>query len=89
MTVITNGVNERISKGQHIASMVLGIISIMSSFFWYITLPAGVLAVVLGSKTSGASGFGKAGLVTGTIGLSLFTFFYFTMITFILLDRAS
>jgi len=78
--------SESVKRGAHIAAMVLGIISIISSLFWYITLPTGVLAIVLGTKTSKHSGMGKAGLVLGIVGLSLFAFFYIAMICIMLLQ---
>lgn len=66
----------------HIVSLVLGIISIVLSLFWYITLPAGILAIVLGTKSVGRTGsrMGKAGIVTGIVGLTLFGLIYFGLI---------
>ena len=34
-----------------IAGFVLGIISILSALFWYITLPSGILAIIFGAKS--------------------------------------
>ena len=34
-----------------IASLVLGIISILTALFWYLTLPTGILAIVFGVKS--------------------------------------
>ena len=63
------------------ASLVLGILSIVFVLFWYITLPCGILAVIFGSKASRKLGnkLGKAGLILGIIGLSLFTLIYVSM----------
>ena len=64
------------------ASLPLGIISIVLALFWYIAIPTGVLAIVFGSKSTRRLGskLGKSGLITGIVGLSLFTFIYITMI---------
>ena len=66
----------------HIASLVLGIISIVTALFWYIALPTGILAIVFGVKSSKKTGskIGKAGLITGIIGLALFALMYAGMI---------
>lgn len=68
-----------IKKGSmHIAAFVLGIISIITSFFWYVSMPSGILAIVLGAKAAKRTGskLAKAGLITGIIGLSLFLLIY-------------
>lgn len=71
----------------NIASLVLGIISIVTAAFWYITLPTGILAIIFGVKTARKTGskLGKAGLITGIIGLSLFVFIYFSLILILIL----
>lgn len=50
-----------------IAGFVLGIISILSALFWYITLPSGILAIIFGAKSVKRIGskLGKAGLIMG------------------------
>jgi len=65
-----------------IAALVLGIISILSALFWYISLPSGVLAIILGTKSIKKIGskIGKAGLITGIIGLALLVFLYVSLI---------
>ena len=72
-----------------VASLVLGIISIVTAAFWYITLPTGVLAIIFGAKTTKKFGskLGKAGLITGIIGLSLFLFIYISIIFIIILSN--
>lgn len=71
----------------HIVSLVLGIISIVTALFWYITLPTGIVAIVFGVKSSRRTGskIGKAGMITGIIGLALFTFMYIGMILLLVL----
>lgn len=69
---------ENKKSGMGIASMTLGIISILTSWFWYLTMPAGILAIIFGGKSVKKTGnaASKAGIITGIIGLSLFVFFY-------------
>jgi len=69
-----------------IASLTLGIISILSALFWYITLPGGVLAIIFGVKGIKRAGskLAKAGLVTGIVGLSIFLLVYILFILAIL-----
>ena len=64
------------------SALVLGIISIVTNLFWYLTLPTGILAIVFGAKSAKRFGskLGKAGLILGIIGLSLFAFAYVGMI---------
>lgn len=73
----------------HIISLVLGIISIVTSLFWYMTIPTGVIAIVLGVKSAKRFGskLGKAGMITGIVGLSLFVFIYLLIIQMIILSN--
>lgn len=77
------------NSGLHIASLVLGIISIITVAFWYITLPAGILAIIFGVKAIKRIGskIGKAGLITGIIGLSLFAFIYISLTLVLILGN--
>lgn len=70
-----------------VASLVLGIISIVTALFWYISLPTGIIAIVFGAKTIRRLGskLGKAGLITGIVGVSLCMFLYISMILLIIL----
>ncbi len=79
--------NNKNKSAIHIMSLVLGIISITTALFWYITLPTGILAIVLGVKSSIKTGskIGKAGMITGIVGLSLFAFLYIGMILIMVL----
>ena len=65
-----------------VASLVLGIISIVFALFWYISLPTGILAIIFGVKAIRRCGskLAKAGLVTGIVGLSIFAFIYISLI---------
>ena len=70
-----------------IDALVLGIISIVTALFWYMALPTGIMAIVFGAKSIKNSGskLGKAGMITGIIGLSLFAFIYISMILILIL----
>lgn len=67
-------------KGFSIASMVLGIISLVFCFVWIISIPCAILAIIfgiLGIKSTG-KGMSIAGLVTSGIGIILsFVIFVF------------
>lgn len=69
-----------------VASLVLGIISIVFAIFWYITLPCSILAIVFGKKSINRVGskLGKAGLILGIIGLVLFGLIYLSFIGLII-----
>ncbi len=75
----------------HIVSLVLGIISILTAFFWYISLPSGITAIVLGTKTYKKQGkkLGLAGLITGIVGLSIWLLIYITLIIILILGETS
>ncbi|PKR79967.1 hypothetical protein CW751_12115 [Brumimicrobium salinarum] len=69
---------QKTNNGMATAALVLGIVSIVFSFFWFIGLICGILGVVLGiiSKNKiktdpnmGGSGAATAGLITGIIGI--------------------
>lgn len=82
--------NENESKKKSsfsVASLTLGIISIISALFWYITLPTGILAIVFGRKAISKVGskLGKAGFILGIVGLSLFAFIYLSLISLIII----
>ncbi len=75
----------------HIVSLVLGIISIITNLFWYISLPTGITAIVLGAKSYKKEGkkLGLAGLITGIVGVSLCLLIYITLVIIIILQNAS
>lgn len=68
-----------------ISSLVLGIISICTAIFYYISLPTGILAIVFGAINAKKVGskIAKAGLITGIIGVCLCLFLYISMIIII------
>ncbi len=62
---------ENNKKGWCIASLVLGIISIVFFCLWNISIPCGVLAIIFGIAgiKSKSKGMAISGLITGAIGL--------------------
>ena len=81
--------NNKNKSAMGIAGFVLGIISTLSTLFWYITLPTGVLAIILGAKSAKKTGnkLGKAGMILGIVGLSIFAFIYISLIMIITLSN--
>lgn len=69
---------EKKKSGLAVASLTLGIISIVLFGFWYIALPTGILAIILGNKSvkKYGSNMAKAGIITAIIGLSIFALYY-------------
>ena len=61
------------TKGYSIASMVLGIISLILCCVWYISVPASIAAIILGviGRKKAGKGMATAGLVMGIITLVL------------------
>ena len=66
-------------KGMAIASMVLGIVSIPVFCVWWLSIPCGIVAIILGviaggkakRGEAGGAGMAKAGLIMGSIGIVL------------------
>jgi hypothetical protein len=68
------------TSGLAIASMVLGILSLVFCWFTYIGVPVGILAIIFGGiamsqtgrdPTLGGRGMAIAGLVCGIIGIAI------------------
>lgn len=58
-------------KGKAITSMILGIVSVVLCLYWFIAIPAGIAAIILGvlaRREGAARGMALAGLITGIIG---------------------
>lgn len=72
----------------HIVSLVLGIISLFTTFFWYISLPTGIIAIVLGTKTYKKYGskLGLSGMITGIVGLAFCLLIYITLAIMIIIS---
>jgi len=60
-------------KGFNITSLVLGIISVLTFCWWYVSIPTGIIAIIfsIAGKHDEGKGMGTAGLVLGIIGLIL------------------
>ena len=73
----------------HIVSLVLGIISILTALFYYISIPTGIISIIMGVKTYKKQGskLAKAGFVTGIVGLSLTLIIYISLIFILLLQN--
>ena len=74
----------------HIVALVLGIISVLTTFFYYISLPSGITAIVLGVKSYKKEGkkLGLAGMITGIIGVAICLLIYITLIIIIILNQS-
>ena len=72
-------------SGMPAASLTLGIISILTIIFWYMSLITGILAIVFGVHRINSK-LGKAGMVLGIIGVSLCCFIYLWFIFAILMQ---
>lgn len=74
----------------HITSLVLGIISIVTMLFWYISIPTGVTSIVLGVKSYKKydKKIGLAGMITGIVGLSLCSLIYITLIILTIIENS-
>ena len=73
---------EKDRKGLALASMILGIVSIVLFFIKFISIPCGILAIVFSalSLKSSKKGFAITGLTTGIIGIALMIVVYFFML---------
>ena len=76
-------------SGMPAASLTLGIISILTIIFWYMSLITGILAIVFGVKSIHKinSKLGKAGMILGIVGLSIFAFIYISLVMLITLSN--
>lgn len=81
--------NEKRKSPLGVASFVLGIISILGVFIYYITLPCGILSIVFGvkAKRKVESRLGTTGFILGIIGLSLFIVIYGLFITAVIMNN--
>lgn len=79
---------EKKKSGLAVASLTLGIISILLCGFWYMAVPSGILALIFGNKSVKKYGskIGKAGIITAIVGLSLFVVYYVAAILIIMFE---
>jgi hypothetical protein len=73
----------------HVVSLVLGIISIVTILFWYISMPSGIISIVLGAKSYKRydKKVGLAGMITGIVGLSLCLLIYISLIIIVIIEN--
>lgn len=66
----TQPIPNKKKQAMDVASLTLGIISIVISGMWLVALPASIIAIVFGVKSARRTGskVGKAGMVTGIVG---------------------
>lgn len=71
-------------KGFCIASMVLGIISLVFCCAWIISIPCGILAIIFGilGIKSMQKGMAIAGLITASIGLIISFIIFMALVLF-------
>lgn len=63
--------NQHNGAGLAIASLVLGIVTIVMSMVWFVSILTGILAIIFGALSVKSSSRGKAlaGIITGAFGL--------------------
>lgn len=61
-------------KGLSIAAMVLGIVSVVLSCIWYVSIPCAILAIIFGiiGKKRDGRGMAITGLVLGIVAIALY-----------------
>ena len=80
---------EKKKQSMNVASLVLGIISLITVGFAYICLPTGILAIVFGVKSTKKTGskLGKAGMIIGIVSLSILALLYIGIILIIVVSN--
>ena len=75
----------------HIVSLVLGIISVATILFWYLSLPTGITAIVLGAKSYKREGkaLGLAGMITGIVGTALCFLVYVSLLIILIIANSA
>ena len=80
----TNTINQenKDEKGFSIAALIFGIVAILLSCIWYVSLISGILAIILGilGIKSSKRGLSIAGIITGVIGIILMVIIYVAVI---------
>ena len=72
----TTNMPQQESKGMAIASMVLGIVSLVLFCFVYICVPCGIVSIILGgitvAKKKPGKGMAIAGIVCSIVGIAVY-----------------
>lgn len=81
-TNVTNSTQATEKKGYNVTSLILGIISVITFYCWYATLPAGIMAIIfsVAGKKDAGNGMGVAGMILGIIGIVLCVLTYAFMV---------
>ena len=72
------------SKGLSIASMILGIVSVVLFCIWYISVPCAILAIIFGAienKKNKNNKFSKSGFILGIVGVLISIIFIIVTIS--------
>lgn len=79
---------EKNNQVMPVASLVLGIISIVSILFYYISIPTSILAITFGviSRRKTGSKLGLAGVILGIVGLAVCIAIYIIFISAIVIN---
>ncbi len=82
-TVYTN--NKKQSNTSGVASLILGIVSLLTSLLCLISVPTGIAGLILGIKSKAKSAMSKIGIVLSSIGLFLSLIFIIAIVIIIAL----
>ncbi len=71
---VNNSTPKTERKGFNITSMVLGIIAILCTCYWYINIPCSIIAIIfsIAGRHDAGRGMGIAGMVLGIIAIVLY-----------------
>lgn len=72
-----DGIAPKANNGKALASMIVGIVSVLACLCWFIVLPGGIVAVVLGliarseiARGKGSNGgMALTGIITGAVAI--------------------
>ncbi len=67
------------NSGKALASMIVGIVSVLSCLYWFMALPGGIVAIILGIQgkrdaaagTHGGGGMAQTGIILGVVAAVL------------------
>lgn len=72
---VQNNTNEeKTKKGKSVAAMILGIVSLVSSCIWWVSIPCGIIGLILGiigKKSESAKKMAVTGIVLSAISIGL------------------
>jgi len=73
-------------SGMAVASLVLGILSIVTFWAWFLVVPLSIVGIILGAlgrRSVSRRGIAIAGLVCSIIGLAVFLIVYIAVAAFV------